>query len=800
MSIWKKFTQLFKEEQTPEPINVNGFDAFGMSEYGDSSSKSKIYLEEMKGWVGACVNVISDEVASIKIKLYKYEKDGVEEVFEHPVLDLIYKVNDFTTKFDHFWITQSYLELTGESPWFLNKQNGKITGIYFLSPDKFSLVTDQDRLITGYKYNIGNGKTIPLGLDDVIFLKQPNPANPFRGIGTLEMARVTVDVDNYSEEWNKTFYKNSAHPDSVLKVKVGQMDEQQRELLKKSLKKNYESLKNAHKTMVLFGDMEFEKMSSTQKDMDFLEQQKFSRDKILGIFRVPKAILSQTDGVNYASAKAAYYIFTRFTIKAKMERLVQQLNEFLLPQFSGTEKMFFDFVSPVPEDEELNIKKHESALKSGWMTINEVRNKEGLPEIDNGDIIYQPMNLVPLGSSPLVNSENEKKYDDRIKSIKAKNKKYFEIDKEIEQVKKDMVENVKKGIKKKLKEKDNIVRKLTDEEKLKDWKKKDVIYNKYVKKVKDGQIKIFQEQRKYVIGRLNKLKSIKTNTNDIYKDIKLNTTTEVARTLKIEFPILEELFKEAGNEAFKLLESEMEMEITDEVSKLLKSDCRKFAKTATATTNDAIKTMVSDIIGGGGSMLDLQRGLGTMFEKADKYRADKIATTETQRYNNNASEQAFKDSGLVESKEWYANPGACLFCQELQGKKIGLGKNYFNKGDSISNSDGGTMDLDYGDTLAPPLHPSCRCVIMPVFKSTKQIKPKKQVNKPDKKNVIIVEVDKTKEEYEKKISNLKEKMNDINKIKGKTKKDNEDIKEEKKRLIELRKSIVKDFNNEQDVK
>jgi len=799
MSIFKKFVQLFKEDK-PEPQVATGFEAYGVDSGGESQPKSRLYLEEMKGWVGACVSAIADEIGTIDIKLYKYTNGDIDEVTEHPMLDLLYNINNFTTKFDHFWVTQSYLELCGESPWFLDRENGKIVGIYFLRPDKFSLITDSTKLIEGYKYDIGNGKSIKLGLDEVIYLKIPNPAKPFRGIGTLEMARVSVDIDNYSEEWNKNFYKNSAHPDSVLKVGVTQMNEQQRGELKKSLRKNYASLKNSHKTMVLFGDMEFEKISSTQKDMDFLEQQKFSRDKILGIFRVPKAILAQTDGVNYAAAKAAYYIFSRFTIKPKMTRLVAQLNEFLLPMFSGTENMFFSFTSPVPEDEELKIKKHESALKSGWMTINEVRDTEGLAPVDGGDVIYQPMNMIALGTTLSVD-ETAKKFKYEIVAMKARNKKYFEIEKQIKETKIEMIEKVKSGIKKKLEEGETSVRILEDGEKMKVWEKKEVMFNKYLKRVKDGQEIIFREQRKIVMSKLNKLKSIKATPTNIYKDIKLNTNTEIARTLKIEFPIFEELFKDAGDETFKLLEVEMQMEIDTETRKLLKADTRKFAKAATLTTNESIKTLVTDIIGEGGSMLDLQKGLGTMFTKAEEYRAKRIAETETQRYNNSASEKAFIDSEVVESKEWFANPGACQFCQPLNGKSIGLGKSYFNKGDTASGNDGGSLNLDYDSTEHPPLHPNCRCILVPVFKPIKKdIKPKKDIKKPNLKEVIIVEVDKTEKEYKLKIKELEDKMKDINKIEGKTKKEEKQVKKEKEKLKELRKEIVKEFNTQQDVK
>ena len=113
----------------------------------------------------------------------------------------------------------------------------------------------------------------------MIFIKFPNPANPFRGKGTLEKAARTVDIDNFSEEWNKNFFKNSARPDSVLTVNTDQMDSEQIERLKKSLEKSHKGLKKSHELLVLFGDMKMDKYSNNQKDMDFNEGNKYNRDK-----------------------------------------------------------------------------------------------------------------------------------------------------------------------------------------------------------------------------------------------------------------------------------------------------------------------------------------------------------------------------------------------------------------------------------------------------------------------------------------------------------------------------------------
>lgn len=726
-SIRDAFSTKAKTDSGAEKIIPTGYEAQAVGFNGVSERVRTEYLEEMKGWVGACVTALADQVASINIRLYQYNKSGdVEEIDEHPILDLLFRVNTFTTKFDHFWLTQSYLELTGESPWFLERDGTGIVSIYFLRPDRLKPIIGSSRMIEGYEYDIGGGKKVPLTNEEVLFLKYPNPARPYRGIGTLEMAALTVDIDNYSEAWNRDFYKNSARPDSIINIKSANLTKEQKEKLVTSFDNQYKGEKNAHKTMLLFGEMEFNKSGFNQRDMDFLEQQRFSRDKILGIFRVPKAIVSQTEGVNYASAKVAEYIFAKYTVKPKMERLIQQLNEFLLPLFPGTENMYLDFDSPVPTDMEEKVKRYDSALSHGWMTINEVREEQGLENVDGGDELYLPSGLStpeqlqnPYRPTLSVAPSKSANYN-RIVETKVRGKKYFKAKETEVRVKKMIRETLLGQIAQqkkdaKIKKKNGEIQRVLTETEIKDfWHVKNKIFTEYLPEVTQAMAKVFKAQKKSVLIKLSKKAE---STDDLYERTKLDVDKEVKRTLGIVVPIISELFTKAGNETYQLLELEAEMELTEQIKDLLESESRIFATTVTNTTNDEIRAQIEASLQEGESVSELKTRLSDYFDSAEVYRAERIARTETIRFNTAASEQAFIDSGMVESKMWVTDPNPCEYCGVFAGKTAPLGQNFATKGDTI-----GDRVFDYDDLPHPPLHPNCQCDIVPIFISQKIVR------------------------------------------------------------------------------
>lgn len=101
-----------------------------------------------------------------------------------------------------------------------------------------------------------------------------------------------------------------------------------------------------------------------------------------------------------------------------------------------------------------------------------------------------------------------------------------------------------------------------------------------------------------------------------------------------------------------------------------------------------------------------------------KYRSEMIARTESARAYVKGEQLAWKQTGVVSGKQWLLAPDACPICEEaaaqFANKTIPLDANFYDKGDTIDTGDG-EMKLDYEDIDGPPLHPSCRCDLIPVL-------------------------------------------------------------------------------------
>jgi hypothetical protein len=68
-------------------------------------------------------------------------------------------------------------------------------------------------------------------------------------------------------------------------------------------------------------------------------------------------MLGVSENVNRANADAAELVYARWLIRPALERIKQMLNTEFLPMFGSTgQGVEFDYVNPVPEDREAEVK------------------------------------------------------------------------------------------------------------------------------------------------------------------------------------------------------------------------------------------------------------------------------------------------------------------------------------------------------------------------------------------------------------------------------------------------------------
>lgn len=354
--------------ETPIPYTGRRSSAFG-GNAGPSSSNTLARMGQV-GTLFAIVNRTSTACAAPDWALYRKPKDGKPDpqadrdvVAVHAAAKLWAEPNSFYTRADLVETVQQHIDLAGEG-FLVVVKAGKIPiELWPVRPDRMTPRPDPKKYLVGWEYRGPDGEKIPLGHDEVVQLKMPNPQDPFRGMGPVSALLAELDSSQAAVEWNRNFFQNSAQPGGIIEVPEGLSDDDFHEMTSR-WNEQHRGVQNAHRVAIIEHGV-WKDRSFSPRDLDFSALRNLSRDAILEGFGISRATLGMTDGVNYAAARAARSQFAELLTVPRLERWKQALNHRLLPMFGATSKgVEFDYESPAEQDPDVENAERTSRVQA----------------------------------------------------------------------------------------------------------------------------------------------------------------------------------------------------------------------------------------------------------------------------------------------------------------------------------------------------------------------------------------------------------------------------------------------------
>lgn len=647
-----------------------------------------IYLFNPKkyytGWVFAAINFIATQVATIDVGMQVKKGDKWENVDNHPSLDLLKKVNSEFVSSQLFYSVPAWCEAEGNAYWVIfYNQKGEPSEIWPYDSTRVIAHTDPDGFLDGYQLiNEAGQISVLLGLEEIIHFKKYNIKNRLRGMGTIEAIRLEADTDMHAGEYSRNFYYNSAVPSGVLETEKG-LTREQIEVVREGWNKQYQGVENANKTGILHSGLKYKPTVMNQRDMQYLEQRKYSRDSILAVFGVPPPLLT-LEAANLANIQGAEYIFAKYKTKPWMEFIVDNLNEFYLPKWklNPAQYRFYNKIDPIPENEDLELKKEQAEVNL-VVTVNEARAKKGLPSVGTqGDVLYVSNTLVPLGTPPSIGFSSG-----GTPPAKESKKKI---------VTKEVMREALQAL-------------LTDQ-----TPKSQAIYLDFLEQTKDA-----------LLAKLEKAKSFKklpaidstnafTKLRSIAKRMKItkDTADEMAKLLFENWDdwigILYNSIKSdaelgmtyGGRTAIARVDAKIEFDLENERAQAWIADTAlNDAKSVVGTLKDELRPVIAQAASEGKGAEGVARAIRDSYSNIAPWKSLMLARSELCNGYSQGALEGYRQSEVVEGKEWFT--GGNNPCDEC-----------------LANEDQGSIPLDEdfqsGDD-APGAHPSDECTLLPTM-------------------------------------------------------------------------------------
>lgn len=347
--------------------------------------------------VMACVSIRAQDLAKLPVHVFRAKKGGGQEIIRnHPLEQLLRKPNAWQTRFEFFEMMQLHYLLRSNA-YAAIARDGRA------KPTAFLPVQNAQPWVAGPEiyYDVARSsvfeqailQNFPLRIPaaDILHLKWLS-FDGLSGVSRIGLLRNAIGLSLAMEQSQSGIFARGAQIPGYWKTDKKLGDEAFKRL--KAQLSNYEGSENAGGTPLTEEGLTFEKFAMTMVEADTVKATESQMRRMAIGWDLPlHRIGIVPDG---SDPIQMHQMYLNNTLSSDAERWENKLNDMF--DLDGEEEFVeFDLDCFNRADLSKRLEAYRIGIVGSIFSTNDARRKEGMPDDENGDTIFRPANVVPLG-------------------------------------------------------------------------------------------------------------------------------------------------------------------------------------------------------------------------------------------------------------------------------------------------------------------------------------------------------------------------------------------------------------------
>jgi len=317
--------------------------------------------------VSRAVSVLETAIMNIPVEVYRgNEQIATPAWLEYP------DIENNVSQSEWLGTTLYNMAVFGNAYWLVRRGNRGIVNITNIHPTDISVLTDERGIVY---YTVGGNTYSTRDIVHLKLWKSPSTSKLI-GEGPIQrhksVLRSALDLHNYADNW----FRTAAVPTGALTT-----TEFLSEDVAKSNKEAFIASQQERSVAVLSSGLKYESISLNPEQAQFLENQKFINRQIALMFGVPPMYLSMAiegQGMTYINGNEDRARLYDDGLQQYIVRIQQAITD-LLPRGQKAEFNLTEFLRP---NQNARFNAYATGLSSGFLTVDEVREMEGMTPLD----------------------------------------------------------------------------------------------------------------------------------------------------------------------------------------------------------------------------------------------------------------------------------------------------------------------------------------------------------------------------------------------------------------------------------
>jgi len=239
---------------------------------------------------------------------------------------------------------------------------------------------------------------VPLLPAELLWLRYPDPSDPWGCMSPLRAASWAVDLDSYAKQWQIAEFRNGVRPAGV--IYLGDVADDVYDQAVADFEARRAGPANAGKHIFAAGPVKggYERIGLTPAEMSYIESRGVNRDEIMFAYGIPGDLWGA--GATFENRRQAKVSMWSDTIVPKLELIEAEIDRQQMPEPDRLAKFDLSRVEALQEQRDSLYRRTVVAFRGGLITRDEGRDELGMDPVggDKGGEFVE--STAPAGDTP----------------------------------------------------------------------------------------------------------------------------------------------------------------------------------------------------------------------------------------------------------------------------------------------------------------------------------------------------------------------------------------------------------------
>jgi HK97 family phage portal protein len=366
----------------------------------DGVYREYAHLYQVQPQIRTVVSFLARNIAQLGLHAFRRVSDtDRERLTDHPLPRILAAPGARLTRYRLIERLVSDIAIYDVAYWVkVRMDSGELLGVIPIPPSRMTI--EGDNWLEPEAFTVQGARgDLTLQPDQVVHFHGYDPVDLRTGSSPIDSLRSLLAEEFEANRAREQMWRNGGRLSGVLKrpADAGDWSLEARA----RFREGWRSYVQSGGTPILEDGMEYEQLAIDPAKAQYIEARKLTREEVAAAYHIPLPMVGILDNATFSNIKEQHQQLYQDTLGPWLTMIQEEIGLQLIPDLPDSDDVYVEFnlQEKLRGSFEEQAQQLQTAVGAPWLTRNEARARMNLPQIDGGNDLITPMNVLVGGQA-----------------------------------------------------------------------------------------------------------------------------------------------------------------------------------------------------------------------------------------------------------------------------------------------------------------------------------------------------------------------------------------------------------------